>query len=97
MTADEPVDGDYPAAGQQIRLRISGIDYREALHDLEAMTGSFVVPLASRLFLVAQDTPQGAVDKETLRERLMLQPLVVVADFRGEAVNETEIVLLKQA
>ena len=37
-------DGDYPAAGPQIRFRISGIDYREALHDLEAMTSSFVFP-----------------------------------------------------
>jgi type II secretory pathway component GspD/PulD (secretin) len=57
-------DGDYPEGGQQIRFRISGIDYREALHDLEAMTNSFVVPLSSRLFMVAQDSPSKRNDLE---------------------------------
>jgi general secretion pathway protein D len=49
-------DSDYPTTGQQIRFRIPGIDYREALHDLEAATGSFVVPINGHLLLVAQDT-----------------------------------------
>src|SRR5580698_9663225 len=57
-------DGDYPPAGPQFRFRISGIDYRDALHDLEAMTNSFVVPLSSRLLMVAQDTPQKRNDLE---------------------------------
>jgi general secretion pathway protein D len=57
-------DGDYPAAGRPIRFRISGVDYRDALHDLEAVTNSFVVPLSSRLFMVAQDTPQKRNDLE---------------------------------
>jgi general secretion pathway protein D len=51
-------DGSYPEAGQTIRFRLDQVDYREALHDLEAATGSFVVPLSSRLFMVAQDTAQ---------------------------------------
>jgi type II secretory pathway component GspD/PulD (secretin) len=57
-------DGDYPQGGQQIRFRIVGVDYREALHDLEAMTNSFVVPLSPRLVMVAQDTPQKRNDLE---------------------------------
>jgi general secretion pathway protein D len=57
-------DGDYPTAGQQIRLQISGVDYREALHALEAASGSFVIPLSSRVFMVAQDTPQKRNDLE---------------------------------
>jgi general secretion pathway protein D len=61
---DTVYDGDYPPGGPQFRFRISGIDYREALHDLEAMTNSFVVPLSSRLFMVAQDTPQKRNDLE---------------------------------
>ena len=52
-------DGDYPAAGRQIRFRISGVDFREALHDLEAMTDSFVVPLSSSLFMVARTRPKA--------------------------------------
>ncbi len=61
----EPIyDGDYPQAGQQLRFQIPGVDYREALHDLEAMTNSFVVPLSSKLFMVAQDTTQKRTDLE---------------------------------
>jgi general secretion pathway protein D len=61
---DTVYDGDLPATGPQLRFRISGIDYREALHDLEAMTNTFVVPLSSRLFLVAQDNAQKRNDLE---------------------------------
>ncbi len=57
-------DGDYPTTGQPIRFRISGVDFREALHDLEAATDSFVVPLSSSLFIVAKDTPQKRNDLE---------------------------------
>ena len=57
-------DGDYPPAGPRIRLQLRGIDYREALHDLEALTNSFVIPLSSRLFMVAQDTPAKRNDLE---------------------------------
>jgi general secretion pathway protein D len=61
---DTVYDGDYPASGPPFRFRISGIDYRQALHDLEAMTSSFVIPLSSRLIMVAQDTPQKRNDLE---------------------------------
>ena len=57
-------DGDYPEAGPSFRFRIAGIDYRQALHDLEAMTSSFVIPLSSRVFMVAQDTTQKRNDLE---------------------------------
>lgn len=50
-------DSDFPPAGPTIRFRLEGVDYREAIHDLEAASGSFVVPLTPQLFLVAQDTP----------------------------------------
>lgn len=50
-------DGEYQPA-RNFRFRMQQADYREALHALEAATGSFIVPLASRLFLVAKDTPQ---------------------------------------
>ncbi|HWE48277.1 MAG TPA: type II and III secretion system protein [Bryobacteraceae bacterium] len=57
-------DGDFPATGAQIRFHVDGVDYREALHDLQAATGAFVVPLTSRLLMVAQDTPQKRNDLE---------------------------------
>lgn len=50
-------DSEYPAAGATYRFRVAGVDYREAFHDLEAVTGSFVTPLTQHLLMVAQDTP----------------------------------------
>jgi general secretion pathway protein D len=49
-------DGDYPRGGERVRFRIDRADYRDALHALEAATSSFVIPLSSRLFMVAKDT-----------------------------------------
>jgi hypothetical protein len=70
-------DGDYPRTGPATRFRISGVDYREALHDLEAATGSFVIPLSSRLFMVAQDTPAKRNDLEQTLEISVPVPQVL--------------------
>jgi hypothetical protein len=56
-------DGDYQAT-QTIRFQMDQADYREALHALEAATGSFIVPLSSKLFLVVKDTPQKRKEEE---------------------------------
>jgi general secretion pathway protein D len=91
---DTVYDGDYPPAGRQIRFRISGVDYREALHDLEAMTNSFVIPLSSRLFMVAQDTPQKRNDLEQtiavsipVPAALTTQELTEIAQAVKQATN----------
>jgi type II secretory pathway component GspD/PulD (secretin) len=39
-------------------------DYREALHALEAVTGSFLVPISERLFMVVKDTAQKRKEEE---------------------------------
>jgi type II secretory pathway component GspD/PulD (secretin) len=39
-------------------------DYRDALHGLEAVTDSFLVPISDRLFLVVKDTPQKRKEEE---------------------------------
>jgi hypothetical protein len=70
-------DGDY-AAGNTIRYAIAGVDYRVALHALEAATASFVVPLTPKLFLVAKDTPQ---------KRSELEPSVAVEVHLPEPTN----------
>ena len=49
-------DGDYPRGGDRLRFRVDHADHRDALHALEAATSSFVIPLSSRLFMVAKDT-----------------------------------------
>jgi len=56
-------DGDYQP-GKAIRFRVDQADYRDALHALEAATGSFLVPISGRLFLVVKDTPQKRHEEE---------------------------------
>ena len=57
-------DGDYPPNGPRTAFRVGSIDYREALNDLEAATGSFVIPLSPKVFMVAKDTPAKRNDLE---------------------------------
>jgi len=81
-------DGDYPASGPQFRFRIEGLDYRQALHDLEAMTNSFVAPVSSRIFIVAQDTPAKRND---------LEQFVVVTVPVPQALTTQELTEIGQA
>jgi general secretion pathway protein D len=93
-------DGDYPPAGPQIRFRISGIDYREALYDLEVMTSSFVIPVSSRLFMVAQDTPAKRNDLEQtvalsipIPSALTTQELTEIGQAVKQALNVDKLAL----
>lgn len=60
---DTIFDGDYQA-GPALHLRLDDAGYRQALHALEAATGSFVVPLGEHLFLVVKDTPAKRAEAE---------------------------------
>jgi general secretion pathway protein D len=56
-------DDDFQA-GSALRFELKDVDYRDALHGLEAATGSFIVALSPKLFLVAKDTPQKRQERE---------------------------------
>lgn len=56
-------DSDYQP-GTPFRFRLKGVDYRDALHGLEAATGSFIVPITHKIFLVAKDTTQKRTEIE---------------------------------
>jgi len=56
-------DADLPP-GPAGRVRLEEVSYDEALHQLEAATGTFVVPVSERLFLVSRDTPQKRAEVE---------------------------------
>jgi hypothetical protein len=56
-------DDDY-TAGAPIHFEVNDVDYRDALHGVEAATGSFIVPLNSRVFWVIKDTPQKRIERE---------------------------------
>ena len=61
-------DNDYKNR-DAIRFELREVDYRTALHGLEAATGSFLVPLSDKRFLVVTDTVQ---------KRAELEPVVAV-------------------
>ena len=56
-------DGDYRAA-ETLHFQLDQADYRTALHALEAVTGSFIVPISERLFMVVKDTAQKRREEE---------------------------------
>jgi general secretion pathway protein D len=56
-------DSDYQP-GTAFRFHLTHVDYRDALHGLEAATGSFIVPITSKIFLVAKDTAQKRTEIE---------------------------------
>ncbi len=56
-------DGDYKAA-ETLRFQMDHADYRDALHALEAVTNSFIVPISGRLFMVVKDTTQKRKEEE---------------------------------
>jgi general secretion pathway protein D len=62
----------------EFRFQMSGVDYRAALHGLQAATASFVVPVRSKRFLVARDTAQ---------KRAEFEPFVAVAVHVPETLS----------
>jgi type II secretory pathway component GspD/PulD (secretin) len=56
-------DGEYQPM-PMLHFRLEGADYREALRGLELATGTFIVPLSPKLFLVSKDTPLKRTQNE---------------------------------
>ena len=71
-------DADYQPIGP-LRFQLKEVDYRVALRSLEAATGTFLIPLSGKLFLVAKDTPQ---------KRSELEPRASISIQLPEAVNQ---------
>jgi general secretion pathway protein D len=84
---DTVFDGDYQA-GPVLHFHLTGADYREALHALEAATGSFLVPISARLMLVVKDTEQ---------KRREVEPEEVVVIPVPQATTTQEVTEIAQA
>lgn len=74
-------DSDYQT-GRPLRFRMEQVDYREALSGLQAATGSFIIPLTSKVFMVARDTPEKRRD---------LEPWISVALQLPQVTNPQEL------
>ncbi|MBK9166409.1 MAG: type II and III secretion system protein [Bryobacterales bacterium] len=51
--------------GRPSRLRLEGASWQDATHAIQLMTGTFIEPLAPKLFLVVPDTQQKRNEVET--------------------------------
>jgi general secretion pathway protein D len=73
-------DPDYlPSA--QMRFRLKSVDFRTSMRGLEAATGTFIVPLRSKIFMVVKDTPQ---------KRTELSPRVAVSIPLPDSVTQQD-------
>jgi general secretion pathway protein D len=86
-------DSDYEA-GRRIVFHLEQADYRDALDGLAAATGSFVVPVSAKIFLVAKDTTQKRTDLEQsmtitvpVPQSLTSQELVELAQAVRQAIG----------
>jgi general secretion pathway protein D len=84
---DAVFDGDYQA-GPPLSFQITQSGYRDALHAAEAATGSFVVPISPRLFLVVKDTEQ---------KRREVEPTVEVTIPIPQATASQDLIEIAQA
>ncbi|HUK15689.1 MAG TPA: hypothetical protein VLW65_04715 [Bryobacteraceae bacterium] len=58
-------DGDYLPM-PEFHFQLRGVNFRDALHGLELATGTFIVPLSSKLFMVVKDTPQKRSEQDPM-------------------------------
>lgn len=82
-------DPDYsPAAA--IRFRLDDTACMEALRALEAATGSFIVPLSERRFLVASDTTPKRVELEPVVTAAVPLPSAVALEEAQEIARAVQ-------
>jgi hypothetical protein len=77
---------------QNVHFAMSGSDYRELLHGLEAATASFIVPLTANRFLVVRDTAQKRTEFEPhIAVEVHLPEILSQQDFNAAvtAVQQT--------
>jgi hypothetical protein len=84
-------DGDY-LPGKHLRFHVEGETPRQAIHEMEAATNSFVVPLSKKLFMVAVDTEAKRKDLEQTEILSVPMPSVIspqeIAEL-GQAIKQS--------
>jgi len=84
-------DGDY-MPGKAIKFHVEGETPRVALHEMEAATNSFVVPLSAKLIMVATDTEAKRKDLEQTEIISVPMPSVIspqeIAEL-GQAIKQS--------
>jgi general secretion pathway protein D len=76
-------DSDYQPT-KEFRFQLKEVDFRVAMHSLEAASGSFIIPLTDKLFMVAKDTPKNRTDLEPVEAvEIHLSETRTTQDFSG--------------
>ncbi|HLK69524.1 MAG TPA: FG-GAP-like repeat-containing protein [Bryobacteraceae bacterium] len=85
-------DSDYEVK-RQFAFRLEQVDYRTALHALEAATGSFAIPLSENRLLVVQDTPDKRRSYEPDIAVTVEIPEAMTPQEMNEAVNAVKQIM----
>lgn len=85
-------DGDYAQTPQRVRFDVTDATCAEILRETEAATGSFIVPLSSKLMFVSKDTPAKRIDNEQTMSAVIPVPTAMTTQEITEiaqAVRQT--------
>jgi type II secretory pathway component HofQ len=82
-------DNDYQA-GAPMRFHLTGVDYRDALHGLEAVTGSFIVALSDLRFMVVKDTAAKRTEREPVAAVIVHLPEAVTPQEFTEIIRDVQ-------
>jgi type II secretory pathway component GspD/PulD (secretin) len=85
-------DGDYTQAPQRVRFDVTDATCAEILRETEAATGSFIVPLSSKLIFISKDTPAKRIDNEQTMSAVIPVPTAMTTQEITEiaqAVRQT--------
>lgn len=91
-------DGDYPKTDSPIHYRVDPSTFRQALEYLQVATSSIIIPVSSRVMIVAKDTQQKRTELEqTISVSVPLpavsttQELTEIAQVVRQATNVEKI------
>ncbi len=76
-------DADYTPT-PPIHFVLNQVDYKTAIRGMEAATGSFIIPLSPKIFMVAKDTPQKRAElAPRAAVSIPLPETITQQDFNG--------------
>ncbi len=89
---DVVFDADF-TAGPPFRFQIENVSFRQALHALMAVTGTFLVPIHERVALAAKDTQQKRTELEPMMAALLPIPEAISMEEINEVARSVQQVL----
>ena len=90
-------DADYQPM-PTLRFELQGVNYRDALHALELATGTFLVPISNKVFLVVKDTPQKRAEQAPVAAiAIPVPPSINPQDFNALVTSVQQVLGIQKA